>query len=335
MKKWTIITVITGCLFMFGYTLKPDRTMAIQAAVEKSLPLLEYSSHEFIDNAGCFSCHGQSLGILTFSLAQEKGFATRDTILQEAIQVTVAGMQDRRDDLIQQVNRPGGNISTGYSLWALSAAGYKPDKITSLIAHHLMERQSGEGCWTIDSYRPPLEYSAFTATALAIKGLQAYSAPVFQEQTAKLTANAVSWLSSTSPQTSEERAFQLLGLTWGHASQTTISNKATALLSLQQQDGGWSQLDSLSTDAYATGQSLYALQQSGQLRADQPAYQNGLSFLLRTQLKDGSWKVKSRSFGAVDYIYSGFPHGEHQFISAAGSSWATMALLLALPGADH
>jgi hypothetical protein len=28
---------------------------------------------------------------------------------------------------------------------------------------------------------------------------------------------------------------------------------------------------------------------------------------------------------------SGFPHGKNQWISAAGTSWATMAIALALP----
>src|SRR5262249_7888693 len=105
--------------------------------------------------------------------------------------------------------------------------------------------------------------------------------------------------------------------------------QATKLLAAHHEDGGWSQLDSLPTDAYATGQSLYALNQSGQLSTDAPAYKKGLSFLLRTQFEDGSWKVQTRSYPVVPYVYSGFPHDNNQFISAAGSNWATMALILA------
>ena len=45
--------------------------------------------------------------------------------------------------------------------------------------------------------------------------------------------------------------------------------------------------------------------------------------------EDGSWMVKSRSFPSVPYVDSGFPHGDDQFISAAGSNWAIMALVLA------
>jgi hypothetical protein len=60
------------------------------------------------------------------------------------------------------------------------------------------------------------------------------------------------------------------------------------------------------------------------------AYQKGISFLLRTQHDDGSWEVQSRTMPSIPYVASGFPYGDNQFISAAGSSWATMALLLAV-----
>jgi N-acyl-D-amino-acid deacylase len=101
------------------------------------------------------------------------------------------------------------------------------------------------------------------------------------------------------------------------------------LLAAQHMDGGWSQLDALPTDAYATGQSLYALNQSGQLPVTAAGYQKGINFLLKTQEADGSWHVKTRSYPFVPYVNSGFPHEDDQFISAAGSNWATIALILA------
>jgi hypothetical protein len=64
---------------------------------------------------------------------------------------------------------------------------------------------------------------------------------------------------------------------------------------------------------------------------DHAAYRRGVEFLLRTQLADGSWFVASRSFPLVEYSTSGFPHGRSQFISAAATCWATMALI---PAAD-
>src|SRR5262249_50305479 len=79
--------------------------------------------------------------------------------------------------------------------------------------------------------------------------------------------------------------------------------------------------------AYATGLALCALHQGGGVAVDHAAYRRGVEFLLRTQMADGSWFVASRSFALVEYSRSGFPHGHSQFISAAATCWATMALI--------
>jgi N-acyl-D-amino-acid deacylase len=76
---------------------------------------------------------------------------------------------------------------------------------------------------------------------------------------------------------------------------------------------------------------LVALQRGAQLPASDAAIQRGIAFLLRTQFADGSWLVRSRSFPLQPYKESGFPYGKDQWISAAGTSWAAMALSLSLP----
>jgi len=136
------------------------------------------------------------------------------------------------------------------------------------------------------------------------------------------------WMKETKPIANEEKIFQLLGLTWCHADKDFIIQQAKKLMLSQHADGGWSQLDSLKTDAYATGQALYALHTCGALAINDAAYQRGVDFLLKTQKADGSWHVKTRSFPFVPFVDSGFPHKSDQFISAAGTNWATMALLL-------
>jgi hypothetical protein len=62
-------------------------------------------------------------------------------------------------------------------------------------------------------------------------------------------------------------------------------------------------------------------------------YQRAVRFLLNTQQEDGSWYVKTRALAIQPFFDAGFPHGFDQWISAAGTSWATMALSLAAPPA--
>ena len=60
---------------------------------------------------------------------------------------------------------------------------------------------------------------------------------------------------------------------------------------------------------------------------------NGIAFLLGSQYQDGPWLVKTHSFPVQRYFESGFPFGRHQWISAAGTSWAALAIAQTLPDA--
>ncbi len=99
---------------------------------------------------------------------------------------------------------------------------------------------------------------------------------------------------------------------------------------LSGSDGGWAQTEYRSSDAYATGEALYALRAAG-VSTDSRAYRRGVRYLLQTQLDDGSWWVRTRALPTQNHFESGFPHGADQFISAAATHWATQALLLTLP----
>jgi len=142
---------------------------------------------------------------------------------------------------------------------------------------------------------------------------------------------AAQWLQETQPRSTEDRAMQLLGLNWAKANASWLKKPAQELLAEQRPDGGWAQLPGVETDAYATGQALVALHRSGMIAISDPAFQRGIDYLMRTQLSDGSWMVRSRSFPVQPYKDSGFPHDKNQWISASGTSWAAMALSLSLP----
>jgi squalene cyclase len=128
----------------------------------------------------------------------------------------------------------------------------------------------------------------------------------------------------------DDRSYRLLGLAWAGGDKDATQKAMRELLARQRPDGGWSDLDSMESSAYATGKSLFALQTAG-LSASDAAYERGVQFLLNTQQEDGSWYVRTRAMAFQPYFDAGFPHGFDQWISAAGTSWATMALSLASP----
>jgi hypothetical protein len=90
------------------------------------------------------------------------------------------------------------------------------------------------------------------------------------------------WLTHAPIVTSEDRNMQLLGLAWSGADAAGMKGFLTSILAAQQPDGGWKQHDGLGTDAYATGESLYALAKGGVPPSD-PRYMKGVQYLLKTQ----------------------------------------------------
>lgn len=139
-------------------------------------------------------------------------------------------------------------------------------------------------------------------------------------------ARAADWLAKAHPVNNEDRVFQILGLVWS-GKQDRARQAAGDLLDQQRSDRGWAQRATLASDAYATGQALVALRESGLLKSSDTTYKSGAEFLMRTQLEDGSWYVRSRSIAFQPYFESGFPHGRDQFVSAAATNWAAMALV--------
>jgi N-acyl-D-amino-acid deacylase len=123
---------------------------------------------------------------------------------------------------------------------------------------------------------------------------------------------------------------RLLGLVWGKAPRALIVTAARELASAQRPDGGWAQLPALPSDAYATGQAMVALRESSLFKPESPGFSRGVKYLLGTQEPDGSWHVRGRALPVLPLFESGFPHGRDQWISAAGTSWAVMALSLAI-----
>ncbi|MGZ5190859.1 MAG: prenyltransferase/squalene oxidase repeat-containing protein [Flavisolibacter sp.] len=331
MKKTVIILLLAAIIVSFNTITTSWKEVSleeIKVAINKTITIMQPSDRMFLENAGtCHSCHHQDLSAITIFKAKEKGYPVNDTIFNETIESILATLKSRKATNVENDDPVAIVMSGAYSIWALAENKYPSNKTIDLQVKNLMQRQTKNGSWVSPNPRPPLEYYAITATALVIRAMKEYAPLALGEQAIERTTKARNWLMKVVPETNEEKAFQLLGLTWANADSKIISQQAKKLIATQQKDGGWSQLETLETDAYATGQSLHALYESGQLKSSDAVYQKGITFLLNNQKSDGSWRIKSRSFAVVPFVETGFPVAGDQFISAAGSNWAMLALL--------
>jgi ankyrin repeat protein len=316
--------------------LKPRQENTISSAIQGSLPLLQRADANFIPKAACASCHNNSLAAMAVSAARKSGFPVDEKTAAQQVKANVFGLEKLRDNLHQGFLVPVGDFFgptvLSYILVGLDAEHYKADINTDAVAIYLKSRQSADGQWVYPpaDARPPLCSDYIGQTALSMRALQLYAPKIDKEAFEQSIQMAAAWLANARPRNNDDRGWRLLGLAWAGKDKGATEKAMQELLATQRTDGGWPDLDSMESSAYATGKALYALQIAG-MPASDVAYSRGAEYLLKTQQEGGSWHVKTRAMAFQPYFDAGFPHGFDQWISAAGSAWATLALLPAQP----
>ena len=301
----------------------------IRAAVERSLPLLQDVGVAFIDQTGCVSCHHNSVVSIAIAAARAHGYAVNERAAKKQAGAIGAYLESWRERAVQNIFIAGQADTISYLLLGLAADSYPPDAATDAQAIWLKRRQAADGHWPVTTIRPPIESNDIAITAISMRALQVFAPPSQRTEYTHAVDRARAWLTTARAGVTEERAFRLMGLQWSHASGDVVAGAVRDLLALQKDDGGWAQVETMASDAYATGEALVALREGGAMASTDRAYRKGLEFLLRTQIEDGSWIVETRAVPIQAYFESGFPYGVNQWVSAAATGWATAALALA------
>lgn len=326
------IGLVLACTLSLGAA--DPQPQEVRQAIERSLPLIQKAMQGSLEQRShCFTCHHQGLGILTLVTAKSRGLSIDAGLLESQVQGAKGFLSKNKDRFLEGRGTGGEMDTAGYALWALSAANVPSDEVTSAVTNYLVKVQASSDHWKNSSDRPPSESSPFTSTYLSIRGLHAFGNADQQPAIEQRKARVKAWLVQTMAEDTEEQVFRLRALYLLAPGEPQTQLAAEILKKTQQEDGGFSQLPSGLSDPYATGSALVALHEAG-LPISDPAYQNGLRYLLKTQREDGSWYVKSRSVPFQTYYESGYPHGKDQFISMMAGCWSTMALALSLPASD-
>jgi ankyrin repeat protein len=306
----------------------------LRTASAKAIKLMQHSQSVWYKKQTCTSCHHQLLPEIPINLAREREVAVDEAIARDTTSNAFASLRDL-DGTLQGYDYIDIAFD-GWSLVAARVAGVGPNLGTAASAQFIASRQLADGSWPTIDNRPPQSHSLFTNTAVCAQALRQYLPEQFKDEREARVRRAREWLLKTQPRTTEDKTFRLLGLSWTDGDENARQKAARQLISEQREDGGWAQLPGLASDAYATGEVLFALHVAAGLATGDPAYQHGLSFLLKTQEPDGSWRVKSRLHPPAPvsppFVNVEFPPFQHdQFISMMATTWAASALLQAIP----
>lgn len=302
----------------------PTREQLIPA-VQRGVQLISKSAKNYPTNRTCFGCHNQTLPLLGILRARDAGLQVDASLPGEIIEFIGESFQSKLADIRNGKGVGGRGLTAGYALWTFELAGAEPNDVTEAMVAYLLKVQERDGHYRVASLRPPGEESLFMSTAMAAAGMKKYATEAQREAANVAIDKARDWMLSTPIEFHEDRVALLWGLRRLGANEHQIARARDGLLEKQRPDGGWRQLPELESDAYATATALYVLLDTGSPAGD-TAVVRAVEFLLKTQLEDGSWHVKTRAKPVQEFFDNGDPHGKDQFISMTATGWATGAL---------
>ena len=321
------ILPIVVAMLLAGSVNAGDPREQIHKAVQRVVPWLEKGAVGSSQHNKCFTCHNHGLPIMALAEAKGQGLKVDDEILTAQLTHTTQFLTSGRKRYEDGKGQGGKTLTAGYALWALERGKVPGSEVTDAVVHYLLHDQADKTHWKKSGRRPPSDGNEFTTTYVALRGIDAFDRSADHELRNRRFESAEQWAVQTSRKDTEDSVFRLKILKLTKADHTELKKATEDLLSQQRDDGGWAQLPTMQSDAYATGTALTALLTDAEVSRDDTAVAAAVQYLLQSQLDDGTWHVATRADGFQPYYESGFPHEEDQFISIAASSWAAIALL--------
>ncbi len=300
----------------------------VKAVIDRGLSFLAKDSVAWRESKTCYECHHAPFTIWALNEAKHQGYVVDEEALADMTS-WVAG-NDYLAGLIKE-RSPQEEIVFNEAplLLALGIeAGNTNDRHDGLkkLLTSVVHDQEKDGSWKRVKEARPILSAPDTLTMLALLALSAPDAPDMGKEGKTAQERALRFLHTAKPD-DELQPTVLRLILWRRLGRPDSEWKPLEqqLRSSQNEDGGWGQIKSAKSDAYATGQALYALAEAG-VTKDDAAIRRAQSFLEKSQRQDGGWAMTSRAIMGNGKVATKF-----EPITHAGSAWAVMGLVRTAP----
>jgi Squalene-hopene cyclase C-terminal domain len=295
--------------------------------VNRGLTFLAKDNLAWKEKRQCAECHHAPFTIWALSEGKKQGYAVDEKALADLTAWAVArDVPARTVTKQEQVDLNEAPLLLALGLEAGDAKGTQ-DGLKKLLASVLSDQGKG-GWWKLSYEFRPIGSSPEALTTLALLALSAPNAPDMGWEGKAALEKGLKWLRAADAD-DEPQAAALRLILWRRLGLPAAEWEplVTKLRGAQNADGGWGQTREAKSDAYATGQALYALAEAGAQPGDE-AVRKGRSFLAKTQREDGGWAMVSRAI-----MRDGKPPKNLDPITHAGSAWAVLGLVRSSPDA--
>lgn len=331
-----------------------DRHAATRRSVESAVNWLQEKGENWKESRQCASCHHVPLMTWALHEAQRHNFDVDEELLNTCTDWFFA-----ENDPAKVFHKPSFeeeeysnplSLASVYTLLSESNDPREPSYRTGVtrIMKSIAESQESDGSWKPFFGRAPIMASRESLALLLTNVTSWPNQPAeLQAIIAEPRRKAISWLKAHQ----EENETHVLALRlWMLSASGDHPAEAAALAETlkgrQRDDGGWNQIESRASDAYATGHVLYAFQVAG-FDSNSDAIRRGVDFLLKNQTKEGSWVMIPREnrpifvFAMSALTLKPVAIGTEpppsttgrnvEPISFSATAWATVALSRTLP----
>jgi hypothetical protein len=299
----------------------PDARTAVQRALgflEKDGAWWMAGGKGVPGGGGCVSCHQVPFGIWAHREAQRAGVRF-DRAGVDQLEKDAHAFYIERPRKAEPV--PVSQLMLARELPTDTKDGAGPRWTAS--QRRLIDDQQDDGRWEsagqFSSQKRPEAESDAVATMWILVAFGSFEG--LDPAVAASRDRAHAWVKKSPPGVSNEWLATRLLVERRLGDPKTAQALLDRLLREQHPDGGWSWLAKDPSNAFSTGQTLYALAGAG-LDHRHPAVRRGIGYLLHTQAADGTWITPSRltsnkgeEGGKIEYIYKYW-----------GTAWAVIGL---------
>src|SRR5262245_34056070 len=265
----------------------------VRKALERSLTFLEKDGVAWMKERKCAACHVVTFMVWSHNEAKRHGIDVDQAKLDEWTKWTLDFCVAERS---KTGAATGGGLDTmAQIILARNGGAYVADEKSTealqTLSQLIVQMQQKEGFWKAggqlpDQRRPGRETDEVSTawTVLALLSVEKPSDAVLES-----LERARAWLKNVRPGKSTESLLVYL-LLERFCETGPAKGYLQELFDRQNADGGWGWLTGEASDAFATGQTLYALSFAG-LAKDHPAIRRAQAYLVKTQRADGAWFV--------------------------------------------
>ncbi len=282
-----------------GYTPLAEREptvaqwkMSPRQAAQLGLDWLGQAAPDWDHTNKCFGCHvqahvllGQAIGLKNGYVVDEESFA----LLERKIR----GYQGLDGGQYDGSWFNGSLSATAFAATALASAderrGAAEDSNLQKAVGWLLPKEYPPGWYIADNEGFPIIQGHFQSTANVTAALVDAHRRTGEEKYRRAADRAIAWIAATDTETTQDRMYKVVTLArYGTPQQRRLIRPELEHLAAEQwKDGGWKERATMTgSNAYATGQVLYALKQAG-ASTHSRVFRRGVQYLLETQMRDG------------------------------------------------